>query len=513
MSAHDYLQLVLYVGILTFLTPILGRYLFKVFNNELKISKSIEKFFFRICRIEHNKEMNWKEYAVALLTFNFLGILVVMTIQMFQALLPANPEGMANVNWHSAFNTAVSFVTNTNWQGYAGEVTMSYFTQMTALTVQNFVSAAVGLSVAVALMRGVSRRSANTIGNFWVDMTNSLFYVLIPMSIILCLLLMGQGVIQNFSSYHEVLTLEGMKQIIPMGPVASQVAIKMLGTNGGGFFNANAAHPFENSTPFSNFLQMLSIFLIPAALTYTYGLMAKAKKHGWIIFGTMMFLFVGITVLALVSEFSVNPLFNLSGLMEGKEARFGVFNSVLFSQITTMASSGSVNTLHSSLSPLAGGLALLNMLLGEIIFGGVGAGFYGMMLFILMTVFISGLMVGRTPEYIGKKIEAKEMMMVILAIIVPCATVLIFSAISSVSSMGLSSLMSKGPHGFSEIVYAYASATGNNGSAFAGLSANVPYYNITLAIAMLIGRFAIILPILAIAGNLAKKKYSPPSRD
>lgn len=517
MLLADYIQFGLFVVILTLLTPVLGKFMAQLFEGEKtflhKPLSWLENLTYKFSGVDSKKDMNWKEYAVAFLMFHIVALAVVFLVQILQVYLPLNPQAMPNVSWHSALNTAISFITNTNWQGYSGEVTMSYMTQMAALAVQNFVSAAAGIAVAVALTRGIARRSTQGIGNYWVDMTRATVYLLLPICVVYTLFLVSQGLIQNFAPYLEVTTLEGAKQLIGMGPVASQTAIKMLGTNGGGFFNANAAHPFENSTPLSNCIQMLSIFLIPAALTYTYGTITKARKHGWIIFATMMTLFIAFTTISLVSEYQPNPVFNnQSGLMEGKETRFGVFNSVFFSTITTSASCGAVNAMHSSLSPLSGGVAMVNMMLGEIIFGGVGAGLYGMLLFILMTVFIAGLMVGRTPEYLGKKIEAREMTMVIIAILAPCAAILIGTGISAVLPVALSSLANKGPHGFSEMLYAFTSASANNGSAFAGLSANTPYYNLMLGLAMLIGRFAIIFPILAVAGSLAQKKYSPPSK-
>ena len=515
MHINDYLQFIIFVVLLIAITPPLGRYMAKVFTGEKTLMHKalgwLENLTYKASGINPTEDMSWKGYAAAFMVFHILAILVLMAIQMTQAWLPLNPQNLPNVVWHSALNTAVSFVTNTNWQGYSGEVTMSNFTQMVGLTVQNFLSAACGIAIAVALTRGIARKNAKAIGNFWVDTTRATVYVLLPICVVFTLFLVGQGVVQTFAPYVEAITLEGVKQLIPLGPAASQVSIKMLGTNGGGFFNANAAHPFENPTALSNFIQMLSIFSIGAALTYMYGSMTGARKHGWVIFGTMLSLFIVFTSLSLTSEFTVNPVFNQSGIMEGKETRFGVFNSVFFSSITTSASCGAVNAMHSSLSPLSGGVAMVNMMLGEIIFGGVGAGFYGMMLFVLMTVFIAGLMVGRTPEYLGKKIEAKEMTMVILAILAPCAMVLIGTGISAISPAGLSSLANKGPHGLSEMLYAYTSAAANNGSAFAGLSANTLFYNLMLAIAMFVGRFAIILPILAVAGSLAQKKYSPPS--
>ncbi|MBK9322024.1 MAG: potassium-transporting ATPase subunit KdpA [Bdellovibrionaceae bacterium] len=515
MRINDYIQFIAYVALLIAITPPLGRFMAKVFQGEKtwlhKPLGWLENLTYKISGINSKEEMGWKGYAAAFMVFHVIGIIVLMVFQMTQAWLPLNPQALPNVSWHSALNTSVSFITNTNWQGYSGEVTMSYLTQMAALTVQNFLSAACGIAIAIALTRGIARRSSSTIGNFWVDTTRATIYILLPICVIFTLILVGQGVVQTFAAYIDVITLEGLKQTIGLGPAASQVAIKMLGTNGGGFFNANAAHPFENTTALSNFLQMLSIFSIGGALTYTYGIMTKSRKHGWVIFGTMLAMFIAFTTFSLMSEYTTNPVFNQAGIMEGKETRFGVFNSVFFSTITTSASCGAVNAMHSSLSPLSGGIAMVNMMLGEIIFGGVGAGLYGMLLFVLLTVFIAGLMVGRTPEYMGKKIEAREMTMVILAILAPCASILIGTAISAVSPAALSSLANKGPHGFSEMLYAFTSAAANNGSAFAGLSANTLYYNLMLAIAMFIGRFAIIIPILAVAGSLAQKKYSPPS--
>lgn len=515
MSFPDYLQFGLFILILVLLTPPLGTFMAKVFKGKKTfLSKPLgwlESLAYKVAGVDHQVEMTWKQYAASLLIFNLFGVLIVFSLQMVQALLPLNPQNLPNVSWHSAFNTAVSFVTNTNWQGYAGENTMSYLSQMLALTVQNFLSAAVGMAVAITLTRGVARRSSSSIGNFWADLVRSTVYVLLPLSVFMTLVLVALGTVQTFAPYLEIVTLEGVRQLLPFGPAASQIAIKMLGTNGGGFFNANSAHPFENPSALTNFLQMLAIFLIPAALTYTYGTLTRARKHGWIIFSTMLVLFLGFTTASLISEYSINPTLGASGVMEGKETRFGVFTSVFFSTVTTSASCGAVNAMHSSLSPLSGGVALLNMMLGEIIFGGVGAGLYGMLLFVLMTVFIAGLMVGRTPEYLGKKIEAREMTMVILAILAPCAVILIGTGVSAVLPQGLSSLANKGPHGFSEILYAFTSAGANNGSAFAGLNANTVYYNLMLAIAMFIGRFAVIIPVLAVAGSFARKKHSAPS--
>ncbi|MEI6569723.1 MAG: potassium-transporting ATPase subunit KdpA, partial [Verrucomicrobiota bacterium] len=440
-----------------------------------------------------------------------VGILFVFLIQLIQAQLPLNPENLPNVSWHSALNTAISFVTNTNWQGYSGETTLSYFVQMIGLTVQNFVSAATGIAVVIALIRGLSRKNTDQLGNFWVDLTRSTLYILLPLSILFAVVLVGQGVVQNFNSYETIQTLQGGQQVIPMGPAASQIAIKQIGTNGGGFFNANSAHPFENPTPFSNFLEMLTIFLISGGLTYTYGKMVGSTRQGWTIFMVMMFLFVAGLGISLYSEYAANPVLGHISAMEGKETRFGITNSILFSVVTTDASCGAVNAMHDSLSPLSGMVPMINMMLGEVIFGGVGAGLYGMVVFIILTVFIAGLMVGRTPEYLGKKIEAFEVQMAIIANLSTSLVILVFTAWAAVSSYGLSSLNNSGPHGFSEILYAFTSAAGNNGSALAGLNANTLFYNLSLGLVMLIGRFGVIIPILAIAGSLAGKNITPTS--
>jgi len=509
VAARDWLQFLFFVLLLTALTPVVGSYIFHVY--ERKNFGRLEGLFYRLSGVDPTKEQDWKTYAVALLVFNLIGIVFTFTIQMAQSVLPLNPQHLPNVSWHSALNTAVSFVTNTDWQGYTPESTMSYLTQMLVLTVQNFVSAAVGMTVAIAMTRGIARRQTKNIGNFWVDLVRGTIYILLPISIVYTLFLISQGVIQTLAPYLDVTGLEGVKQTLVLGPAASQVAIKMLGTNGGGFFNANAAHPFENSTPISNFVQMLSIFLIPAGLTFTYGLMTKARRHGWVIYASMLGLFIVLTGVSLWSEYATNPVFGVAGLMEGKETRFGIFNSVFFSTITTSASCGAVNAMHASLSPLSGGIAMLNMMLGEVVFGGVGAGMYGMLHFILLTVFLAGLMVGRTPEYLGKKIESREMSMVLIAILSPCAVILLGAGLSVVMPIGLSSLSNAGPHGLSEILYAFTSSAANNGSAFAGLNANTPFFNLMLALTMFVGRFAVIVPGLAVAGSLAAKKYSPPS--
>lgn len=515
MTLLDFIQVILFFSLLIGLTPILGNYMFKVFSGHNHIMKPVfgwlEKLTYRFIGTDPNEETNWKSYLLALLTFNFIGFIFLFLIQLFQAYLPLNPTHLNNISWHSAFNTSVSFVTNTNWQGYAGETTLSYFVQMIGLTVQNFVSAATGIAVLLAIIRGISRKTTDKLGNFWTDLTRSTLYILLPLSILFALVFVGQGVVQNFKTYETVQTLQGTEQLIPMGPAASQIAIKQLGTNGGGFFNSNSSHPFENPTPISNFLEMLLILLIPASLTFTYGKMVGSVRQGWTIFSAMLILLVAGLCISLYAEYSSNPVFGHLSLMEGKETRFGITNSVLWSTSTTAASNGSVNAMHDSLSPLAGMVAMLNIMLGEIIFGGVGAGLYGMIIFIILTVFIAGLMVGRTPEYLGKKIEAFEVQMAIIAILAPSAVILLFSAWASVSSYGLSSLNNAGAHGFSEILYAFSSAAGNNGSAFAGLNANTVFYNLTLGLGMLIGRFGVIVPVLAIAGSMAKKKTIPPS--
>ena len=515
MSTSDFMQIIIYVAILILLAPVLGQYMANVFSGRKTflhpLFSWLERLTYRLCGVDPNEDMHWKKYAWALLWFNILGFAVVFILQMIQKSLPLNPQHLGNVQWALSFNTAVSFMTNTNWQSYAGETTLSNLTQMIGLTVQNFVSAATGIAVMLALIRGIIRKTSASIGNFWVDLTRSVVYVLLPLSIILAIVLMGQGVVQTLSPAVTVKTVEGVTQTIPLGPAASQVAIKQLGTNGGGFFNANSAHPFENPTPLSNFLEMLAILIIPAGLVFAYGKMANARKHTAIVFGVMLALFLAGLALSLYGEYSINPVLGVQGNMEGKETRFGTVNSVLWSVATTDASNGSVNAMHSSLSPLSGGVAMFNIMLGEIIFGGVGAGMYGILLFILLTVFLAGLMVGRTPEYLGKKIEAREVQMVILAILGTNMVIKIGAGISCVLPVALASLANRGPHGLSEILYAFASAAGNNGSAFAGLNANTDYYNIALGLSMLIGRFIIIIPALAIAGSLAAKNISPPS--
>ena len=514
-TTYDFLQIIIFLGLLIGLTPVLGSYMYKVFTGEKHLMSAplgwLERLTYKLVGVDASEETNWKSYAFGMLLFNFIGFLFVFLLQLTQAYLPLNPANLPNVSWHSAFNTAVSFMTNTNWQGYGGETTLSYLVQMLALTVQNFVSAATGIAVLLALTKGLSRKTTDKLGNFWVDLTRSTLYVLLPLSIVFAVFLVGQGVIQNFDTYQTAHTLQGVQQVIPMGPVASQEAIKQLGTNGGGFFNANSAHPFENPTPLSNLLEMLAILLIPAGLTFTYGKMVGSKRQGWTIFIVMLILLLSGLAISLYGEYSANPILGHSALMEGKETRLGITNSVLWSTSTSAASNGSVNAMHDSLSPLAGMVAMINIMLGEIIFGGVGAGIYGMVVFIILTVFIAGLMVGRSPEYLGKKVEAFEVTMAIIANLATSFVILLFTAWASVSSLGLSSLNNAGPHGFSEMLYAFSSAAGNNGSAFAGLNANTVFYNLLLGFGMLIGRFGVIIPILAIAGNMAKKKITPVS--
>jgi len=514
-TTYDFLQIIIFLGLLIGLTPVLGSYMYKVFTGEKHLMSApfgwLERLTYKFVGVDAAEETNWKSYAFGMLLFNLIGFLFVFLLQLTQAYLPLNPANLPNVSWHSAFNTAVSFMTNTNWQGYGGETSLSYLVQMLALTVQNFVSAATGIAVLLALTKGLSRKTTDKLGNFWVDLTRSTLYVLLPLSIVFAVFLVGQGVIQNFDTYQTAHTLQGAQQVIPMGPVASQEAIKQLGTNGGGFFNANSAHPFENPTPLSNLLEMLALLLIPAGLTFTYGKMVGSKRQGWTIFIVMLILLLSGLAISLYGEYSANPILGHSALMEGKETRLGITNSVLWSTSTSAASNGSVNAMHDSLSPLAGMVAMINIMLGEIIFGGVGAGIYGMVVFIILTVFIAGLMVGRSPEYLGKKVEAFEVTMAIIANLATSFVILLFTAWASVSSLGLSSLNNAGPHGFSEMLYAFSSAAGNNGSAFAGLNANTVFYNLLLGFGMLIGRFGVIIPILAIAGNMAKKKITPVS--
>lgn len=527
MSAFEILQILVFGALLVLLTRPLGAYMARVFAGERTpldpILRPIERRIYSLCGVNSRYEMRWTRYTINMLLFNLCGIAIVYGILRLQHLHPWNPAHAPDMSPDLAFNTAVSFVSNTNWQSYVPETAASYFSQMTAFTWQNFVSAGTGIALAIALIRGLTRRSGDEIGNFWVDLTRACLWVLLPISIILAAFFMASGVIQNLAPPAVAATLEGAKQTIAMGPVASQEAIKLLGVNGGGFFAANSAHPFENPTPLTNFVQVLAIFAIPAGLTYTFGRYAGNQRQGWALFAAMAVLFaIGLAVIT-GSEQSGNP--NIAeagasqaatstqsgGSMEGKEVRFGAAGSALFTSVTTDASCGAVNNSHDSLTPLGGGMAMLNIAMGEIIFGGVGTGLMGMLIFALLAVFIAGLMVGRTPEYLGKKIESKEMKMIMLAILVLEASILGFSALAATAGAGLEGRLNLGPHGLSEILYAATSATGNNGSAFAGLSANSAFYNVTLGLAMLMGRFLWVIPVMAVAGTMAKKTVVPES--
>ncbi|MAS37834.1 MAG: potassium-transporting ATPase subunit KdpA [Anaerolineaceae bacterium] len=515
MSTLELVQIIFYFVALIVCVPLLGGYMAAVFNGErtflTPVIGPVERGMYRLIGTDPAQEQTWRQYAGSLLMFNLSGFAVLLILQLLQGVLPLNPANLPPVEPFLAFNTATSFVTNTNWQAYGGETTMSYLTQMMGLNVQNFVSAATGIAVVIALTRGLARRTAETIGNFWVDLVRSVLYILLPLSILLAVVFVSQGVVQNFNDYVLATTLSGETQLLPQGPAASQIAIKQLGTNGGGFFNANSTVPYENPTPLSNFLEMFTILLIPAALPFTYGRLVGSTRQGWVIFAAMLILFVAGLVVMLISEYSENPVYAVAGVMEGKETRFGIANSVLWGAATTAASNGSVNAMHSSFAPLTGGIAMLKIMLGEIIFGGVGAGLYGMLIFVILTVFLAGLMVGRTPEYLGKKIEAREIKLAITAVLLPSVCILLFSALASVTENGLASRTNAGPHGLSEILYAFASGAGNNGSAFAGLNANTPFYNILIGVAMWVGRFGVILPALAIAGSMVRKRTAPPS--
>jgi potassium-transporting ATPase potassium-binding subunit len=520
MNTNAYLQLGLFMGTLLLTVKPLGGYIAQIMADKParlnRFVQSLERAIYRLCGIQAEVEMNWKQYAGAVILFNLLGVLAVYALQRLQGLLPMNPQAFGAVKPDTAFNTAISFVTNTNWQSYAGESTMSYLTQMLGFTVQNFLSAATGLAVGMTLIRGFARHNALTIGNFWVDLTRSILYLLLPLVLLLAVLLMSQGVIQNFAAYREIHPLQATTQTLAMGPVASQEAIKMLGVNGGGFFNANSAHPYENPTPLTNFWQMLAIFLIPAALCYTFGQMVGDTRQGWAILAAMSLVFVIMATATIWAEQQVNPSFTASGVdqmssamqaggnMEGKETRFGIITSALFAAITTAASCGAVNAMHDSFTPLGGLAPLWLMQLGEVIFGGVGAGLYGMLIFVLLAVFIAGLMIGRTPEYLGKKIEAFEMKMISLSILITPLLILVGTALALI--VGKASIFNPGPHGFSEVLYALSSAANNNGSAFAGLAADTPFYNVLLAVTMWIGRFGIIVLVLAMAGSFARKQ-------
>jgi len=534
MTLNGVLQIAAYLAALLLLTRPLGAYMTRVFQGERTfldpVLGPLERFIYRTAKIKPGEEMDWKANAVALLVFNFAGLMFVYILQRVQGLLPLNPQGLGAVSPDSSFNTAVSFATNTNWQGYGGETTMSYLTQMLALTVQNFVSAASGIAVLVLFIRGLARHSARTLGNFWVDMTRSTLYILLPLSFVLALILVSQGAVQTFSPSVTVPLLEHtvdangspvIDQVIAVGPAASQIAIKQLGTNGGGFFNANSAHPLENPTPLSDFLEMLSLLLIAAALCYTFGQMVGDTRQGWAVLAAMLAIFVVAIGAGYQSEAGGNPklaalgvdqtstAINPGGNMEGKEVRFGLPNSALWMAATTAASNGSVNSMHDSFTPMGGLVALVMMHLGEVVFGGVGSGLYGMLIFVIVSVFVAGLLVGRTPEYLGHKIEAYEMKMASLLILIMPLTVLLLTALAVVIQAGTSSIANPGPHGFSEILYTFTSQANNNGSAFAGLNANTPFYNLTGGIAMLIGRYWLAVPTLALAGSLVRKKLIP----
>jgi potassium-transporting ATPase potassium-binding subunit len=539
MFINNYIQISLYLITLLLFAKLLGVYMANVYENRPvlinRFLASIELALYRLSGVKPEQEMTWKAYTAALLWFNLLGGLAIFGLQILQSYLPLNPQQLGNVSFDSAFNTAVSFITNTNWQGYSGEVTMSYLTQMLGLTVQNFVSAATGMAVLVAMIRGFQRKNTATIGNFWVDLTRGLLYILLPLSLIFSFVLVSQGVVQTFKPYVQIPLVEQAQvnpqpeqantqaniQTIAIGPAASQIAIKQLGTNGGGFFNANSSHPFENPTPLSNFLELLAILLIPAALCHSFGTMINDTRQGWAILTTMTLVLLGALLVTLHYEQAGNPLLSSLGIdqspsltqsggnMEGKETRFGIVNSVLWATTTTAASNGSVNAMHDSFMPLSGMIPMCLIQLGEVIFGGVGSGLYGMLIFAIIAVFVAGLMIGRTPEYLGKKIESFEIKMAAIVILIPPFFILMGTALAVITDVGKAGIANPGAHGFSEILYAFSSAAGNNGSAFAGLSANTPFYNIALGIIMLFGRYGIIIPVLAIAGSLAAKKTVP----
>ena len=525
MNIYSWLQFPLYLIVLLVLVKPLGLYMAKVYQGERTflspIFLPIERFFFQLAKIKKEEEMNWKTYTLSVLLFNLLGLGFLFLLLLLQNHLPLNPQSLAGVSPELSFNTAISFVTNTNWQSYSGETTLSNLSQMLGLGVQNFLSAATGLSVLIALIRGLSRQTTDKLGNFWVDLTRSTLQILLPLSLILAVLLVSQGVVQTLHANVTISTLDQtsgvVSQTIPLGPAASQIAIKQLGTNGGGFFNVNSAHPFENPTPLSNFLEMLSILLIPAALTYTFGKMVGDTRQGWVLLVAMTLILVLMTGISIWAESRGNPAFASMGIdqsagnMEGKEVRFGVVSSSIWATVTTAASNGSVNAMHESFTPIGGLVSMWMMMLGEVIFGGVGSGLYGMLAFVVIAVFVAGLMVGRTPEYLGKKIEIHEMKMAALIVLIPVVIVLFGTAIALITTVGKETIFNAGPHGFSEVLYAFASAGNNNGSAFAGLGANTTFYNISLGIVMLIGRFGLIIPVLALAGSLARKKIIPTS--
>jgi K+-transporting ATPase ATPase A chain len=521
MTANGWLQFGVYFVVLLIVMRPLGIYMAGVFEGRHRFLRPLETAVYRIAGIRENREMSWRGYTVAMLLFSFVSLLLTYAIERLQYFLPWNPQHFPGVEPYLAWNTAASFTTNTNWQAYSGEVVMSYFTQMAALAYHNFFSAAVGIAVAIALVRGIARRESKTIGNFWVDTTRACVYVLLPLCVVFSLALVGQGVVQNLHAYTAAHTLQGGTQTIAQGPVASQEAIKELGTNGGGFFNANSAHPFENPTPLSNFIEMLLIFAIGAGLTVTLGRMTGSRGHGWAVFACMAILFAAGFTVAYWAESQPNPALHgvnqqasalqAGGNMEGKETRFGITNSALFATVTTDASCGAINSWHDSFMPLGGMIPLLNIELGEIIFGGVGSGLYGMIVFVVLSVFIAGLMVGRTPEYLGKKIETYDVKMSMLYVLIFPLFILVLTAVSVLARSGLAGIANPGPHGLTEILYAFSSAAGNNGSAFAGLSANTIWYNTLLGFTVLVGRFLMMIPMLALAGSLAAKKSIPPS--
>ncbi len=528
MTPNGWLQILFFLLAIFAVTPVIGGYMAQVFARRRTwldpILRPVERVIYRLTGVDDTREMRWTEYAVSLLMFSVVSMLALYAMQRLQHLLPFNPQGFGPVAPALAFNTAVSFTTNTNWQAYSGESTMSYFTQMAGLAYHNFVSAAVGISVAIAFIRGIAQKEKDTLGNFWVDMVRATLWVLLPIAIVGALFLVSQGVVQNFRPYDTVQTVEGAKQVIAQGPAASQEIIKQFGTNGGGFFNANSAHPFENPTPLTNFLAMFGIFAISSGLTYTLGSMTGSRKHGWAVWGAMAFLFLGGVTVAYWAEARGNPMLTAAGAdqtvtatssggnMEGKEVRFGIANTALFATVTTDASCGAINGWHDSFTPLGGLVPMANMQLSEVVFGGVGAGMYGVLIYVILSVFIAGLMVGRTPEYLGKKIQAFEVQMAMLTVLIFSLLILTFTAISSVSpDFGTASVFNPGPHGLSEMLYAYSSAAANNGSAFGGISVNTNWYNTTLGLTMLFGRFFMIIPPLAIAGSLSRKKQVPAS--
>ena len=523
MTISGWLQIAIFAFAVLAVTKPLGLYLVKVYDGSLTWLRPAERALYRACGIDPDEDQHWTRYAAAMLFFSAASMLLTYVALRLQAVLPFDPQHLPAVTDRQAFETAASFTTNTNWQSYSGETTMSYFSQMTQLAFHNFISAAVGMACAVAFVRGIARKSAGKLGNFWADLVRGTLYVLLPFSLVLALIFVQQGAIQNFKPYENITTLEGAKQVLAMGPVAGQEAIKQLGTNGGGFFNANSAHPFENPTPWSDFCQLLAIFAIPAALTYFLGRTVKSPRHGWAVLAAMFVLFFAGVTTAYWAEARGNPMhaargvdlatssLNPGGNMEGKEVRFGIASSALFATVTTDASCGAVNSMHDSFTPIGGLVPLLNIQLGEVVFGGVGAGLYGMLVMVVLTVFIAGLMVGRTPEYLGKKIQAREVQMAMLYVLVFAGVVLVMSGMAAVTPAGLTGLNNAGPHGLSEILYAYSSTAGNNGSAFAGLTGSTYFYNTTLGLTTLIGRFAMLVPVLALAGFLAEKRVLPES--